>query len=911
MKVLMVPGKGEEGDRTTGISAVVHKYVEYLEKDHAVEFVSNHKDADLIIGHAGVTREVCDVSVIHGLYWTGDYNANRGEYKANADIVSSVRSAQEITVPSGWVQKVFQRDMHISPTVIHHGVEWEEWQGNNEHAPYILWNKNRPGDVCSPLAATRLATMFPQYDFVSTFSHGTPPKNMQVIGKIPHNQMRELVQKAGVYLSLVKETFGIGILEAMASGVPVLGWDYGGNQVLVQHQVNGYLAKINNYNDLAQGLQYCIDNFRVLGENSRIIAKQFPWNTAVDKLYEVMERALEKKNRKNTTTFIIPVYNYANSVARTIRSVCEQTEKPLEILVIDDGSSDNPESEVAKVADEYPGVRIKYVWKENGGVASARNLGVKLSKGKYICCLDADDAIAPDFLKTCTEFLENNPSVYTAYTRLLAIKPDGTQSVSEWPGEYKYDNFIKRQNQVPTCNVSRREVWERLGGQRGKYSPAGAGSEDAEMWLRAGAAGMGAKLVTEKPLFVYSWLSGIVSGNPEYREVDWLQDHPWTRDGMHPFASHATPEYLSHKVFQYDLPKVSVIIPCARGHEEYLRDALDSLEAQTLRHWEVIVVYDSKKEIDDDIKAAFPFAEYYHTDGSRGAAYARNLGASHAKSDVLFFLDADDTLLPTALEEFYREYSYNGDVIYSDYIVLAQEPDEKTAREKYGERFLSYDRRKKLARVSAKSLPYDCVRAQKQPESERSYEWTTVSVMISKELHNKIGGFDVGLKTIEDVDYHWRLSHIGSCYTRIEKPLIVINLSSGTNKKQKVSHDEAIKKISKKYEGVAMSPCGGCGKSRAVVHPTVKQAAYDTAMSSGVLKMDDSNFVLVLYTSKNIGNHPVVGAATGIEYGYRYGGQRMLVHKDDIAVSPHLFKPIEAEQHAQKDIKAPSPLEQE
>ena len=49
MKVLMVPGKGSEGDRASGISAVVHKYVEYLEKDHGVEFVNSPKDAELIV----------------------------------------------------------------------------------------------------------------------------------------------------------------------------------------------------------------------------------------------------------------------------------------------------------------------------------------------------------------------------------------------------------------------------------------------------------------------------------------------------------------------------------------------------------------------------------------------------------------------------------------------------------------------------------------------------------------------------------------------------------------------------------------------------------------------------------------------------------------------------------------------
>ena len=238
-----------------------------------------------------MTKQTCDVSIIHGLYWTGDYNAGRGEYIANADIVKSVRSAYEITVPSEWVQKVFQRDMHISPTVIHHGIEYDEWKYTGEHEPYVLWNKNRPGDVCSPTAVTRLATMFPKYKFVSTFSDGNPPKNMSVIGKQPHDKMKKLVQRAGLYLSLVKETFGIGILEAMASGSPVLGWDYGGNQILVKHGVNGYLAQPDNYVDLAKGFEYCVENTKTLGYNSSVLAQEYTWGDAVDKLYQVLERA--------------------------------------------------------------------------------------------------------------------------------------------------------------------------------------------------------------------------------------------------------------------------------------------------------------------------------------------------------------------------------------------------------------------------------------------------------------------------------------------------------------------------------------------------------------------------------------------------------------------------------------------
>jgi len=909
MKVLMVPGKGSEGDRASGISAVVHKYVEYLEKDHGVEFVNSPKDAELVVGHAGVTKQHCDVSIIHGLYWTGDYSANRGEYMANADIVESVRSAQEITVPSEWVRKVFQRDMHISPTVIYHGIEWQEWQHSKRHEGYALWNKNRPGDVCSPAAVTRLAKMFPRLQFVSTFSDGTPPKNMQVIGKQPHDKMQDIIQRASLYLSLVKETFGIGILEAMASGCPVLGWDYGGNQILVQHGVNGYLAQPDNYDDLARGFEYCMDNAQVLGKNSSILARNYPWKDSVDKLYQVFESALEKKQRANTVSVIIPVYNYAKSISRSIESACAQTQKPKELIIVDDGSKDNPKEPVVELIKKHKDVNIVFISKPNGGVASARNLGAKISSSKYVCCLDADDAIAPAFLETCTDYLEKNPSVYTAYTRLQYIKPSGETGVSDWPGEYIYDKFLRKQNQVPTCNVSRREVWERLGGQRGKYSPVGAGSEDAEMWIRAGAAGMGGALASQKPLFIYSWMSGLVSGNSEYQEVDWLQDHPWVKDGMHPFASLATPKSISHKVFQYDLPEVSVVIPCGIGHEGILRDALDSLEAQTFRRWEAIVVYDSDKELPADFKKAFPFPEYYITGGGRGAGAARNIGAKHAKSGVLFFLDADDTLLPSALEKMYSAYILDGNVIYSDYILSVNEKDEQSAKEKYGSRFRSFDKRNKLAHVLAKSLDYDCARAQRQPEKE-PYEWTIVSVMIDKKLHDKIGGFDESLKTIEDADYHWRIAHTGACYVRIPEPLIVVNGNSGLNKKEKSSHDKSIKQIIKKYTGVPMSPCSGCGK-KATTHPSVKQVAYTNATKVDVLSMKDDNFVLVLYTSNNIGNHRVVGAATRIDYGYHQGGQQMLAHKDDIAVSPHLFKPIVSSSIAREPIEKPVEIKME
>lgn len=658
MKVLMLPGEGEEGDRTTGISRVVFKYVEYLKKYYGVQFVKDRPD--VVVGHAGITGKHCDVSVLHGIYWTGDYSASNAEYVVNAKIADSVRSAKEITVPSEWVAKTIRRDLRINPTVINHGIEWDQWQGEKETRNYVLWNKNRLTKICDPRDMQELAERFQAVQFLSTFAYGKIPKNVKVIGKQSFEDMKKIVQRSNVYLSLVKETFGIGTLEAMASGVPVLGWDYGGNRDIVEHGITGYLAEPDNFDDLAYGLEYCFDNRKKLSENSRERAKKFTWGDAVKKFYEVLERAA--KPVEKTVSVIIPTYNYAHKLPRAIESVCLQTLKPHEIIVVDDGSEDNPKQIVDKFKKKNKDIIFKYVRQENSGVAVARNNGFVNSTGNYICCLDPDDMIREEFLETCVRSLSERSDAQIAYTKLWYIKPDGEEGLSEWPSDYQYDKMLKKHNQIPTCNVARRRVWERLGGQRQRYAPIGAGSEDAEMWLRAGAYGMGGILATNKPMFVYSWQSGIVSGNKKYREVDFRLRHPWVEDKIHPFASLATPKNkkASHDVFQYDLPVVSIIIPVAERHLDKLVDALDSVEGQTFRKWEIVVVDDSKTGISDFVKNAYPFVKWAKTkQHDSGAGIARNIGVKMAETNALVFLDADDEFasddsLYEMMYEYYR-----------------------------------------------------------------------------------------------------------------------------------------------------------------------------------------------------------------------------------------------------------------
>lgn len=105
---------------------------------------------------------------------------------------------------------------------------------------------------------------------------------------------------------------------------------------------------------------------------------------------------MEEKNFTPLVSIVIPVYNGANYMREAIDSALAQTYKNKEIIVVNDGSSDNGETE--RIAKEY-GERIRYVSKENGGVSSALNAGIKIMKGEYFSWLSHDDVYTPDKLE--------------------------------------------------------------------------------------------------------------------------------------------------------------------------------------------------------------------------------------------------------------------------------------------------------------------------------------------------------------------------------------------------------------------------------------------------------------------------------------------------------------------------------
>ncbi len=107
-------------------------------------------------------------------------------------------------------------------------------------------------------------------------------------------------------------------------------------------------------------------------------------------------------------SIVVPLYNKEQYICKTLESVLTQTFCDYEILVVNDGSTDNSLERAKEVKSD----RIRFLSKPNGGPASARNMGVKNAKGKWVMILDADDLLVPDILQHFAELIQTHPDCH-------------------------------------------------------------------------------------------------------------------------------------------------------------------------------------------------------------------------------------------------------------------------------------------------------------------------------------------------------------------------------------------------------------------------------------------------------------------------------------------------------------------
>lgn len=225
---------------------------------------------------------------------------------------------------------------------------------------------------------------------------------------------------------------------------------------------------------------------------------------------------------------VIPLYNKEKAITATLQSVFAQSYTDFEVIVVDDGSKDNSLQVVQAIQDP----RLRVIHKENGGVSSARNRGIKEAKGDYIALLDGDDLWESTFLEEQVKLIRDFPragmwGVNTAF--LMQGKAyKWPQGMPEGYRGYVENYFGTKHNDLfcSSSVVIRRDVFENVG----YFDERISASEDLDMWYR---------IILKYPIVYYDKVLVYYNRDAENRVAyDTGKRFPLTKDIKYYFDKH-------------------------------------------------------------------------------------------------------------------------------------------------------------------------------------------------------------------------------------------------------------------------------------------------------------------------------------------------------------------------------------
>lgn len=380
-------------------------------------------------------------------------------------------------------------------------------------------------------------------------------------------------------------------------------------------------------------------------------------------------------------TIVIPVYNGSNYLKYAIDSALKQTHKDIEILVVNDGSSDGGKTE--KIAKSY-GNKIKYIYKENGGVSTALNLAIEKMTGEYFSWLSHDDTYEPNKIKAEIDhlidknLLHKKAIVYSDYYlidvrgRLLSKAIKNHDELEKKP-EYS----LLKGNINGLSLLIPKSAFDEHGG----FDTSLKATQDYELWRKMArtyklihipellvSTRFHAKQVSNTSPSVktegnelYLGLIGDVSRKrreelegSEYcffeEMADFYKDTPF--DEAEKYCRNEMQKILGDSRNRISKQKVSVVMPFYNNPEEVLR-ALKSVIRQTHKNIEIIIVDDGSTvdtKVVEDYLEDKDSAKLIKLSKNSGVSAARNRGIIESTGGYIAFLDSDDEFLPTKVE---------------------------------------------------------------------------------------------------------------------------------------------------------------------------------------------------------------------------------------------------------------------
>lgn len=180
-------------------------------------------------------------------------------------------------------------------------------------------------------------------------------------------------------------------------------------------------------------------------------------------------------------SILIPTYNRANYLGETIASALAQSYPEIEIIVIDDGSTDG----TAEIVDEIKDGRVRYIYQENRGVSGALNTGWRAARGRFVAMLGSDDEMLPHHVETLLQLIERDEALSVVYGRAQGMDENGRKLPQVLGGPLKFPvdplaSLLYANSVCSIASLARRSVLEEAGG----FDSNLRANEDWDLWIR-------------------------------------------------------------------------------------------------------------------------------------------------------------------------------------------------------------------------------------------------------------------------------------------------------------------------------------------------------------------------------------------------------------------------------------------
>ena len=545
-----------------GVNSVVY--------DHAAGFLAAghtiNQGKGLNIIHALSEADSVDVFHCHGLYPIGKENFDSSYSKANDIVLRNALKAKVTICISEFSADILRHKLHIDPVVLRNGIWTDEYMPAGSPTGPILFPKvsldanARPDEMLWLKEHTG-------YKLISIARIPTIASTGPLNRKLFLSTLRE----CSIYLGTTKENNSMATMEAMISGVPVVGYDTGFNSEWLTNGIGCELVTRGDKPALKDAIAKVMENWERYSDEARSYAQVlFDWQPVIDQLLDIYANVGNMPENK-AVSIIIPVHNYAQYLPEAIDSALTQT-IPCEVIVVDDQSTDAS----FEIAKGY-GNKVRVIANEiNLGVAETRNRGIEEAKGEFIVCLDADDKLRPDFAEQHLAAFRTNEDAIS-YAPINIIDGQGKNKNQRiFRAGAKTNLQAIGRNQIPSCCMFRKSFFIRAGGYDKRYTPA----EDANLWLKIFSIGGKPVRASNDPLMDYRAHGTSLSSNGIF--PDWWSD----------FSN----------VYNMPITERDANIEIILEANDKAKEILWHLENQSYQNWTC-----KRNQIADSLKKQFPW----------------------------------------------------------------------------------------------------------------------------------------------------------------------------------------------------------------------------------------------------------------------------------------------------------------